>query len=339
MNSEKILLTGAGGYIGSHAAHVLLENGYEVVGIDNFSTGYKEPLAYLESVFGKEKFRYYDVDLTDKIRVVEVFEKESGISAVMHFAASCSVNESVENPYKYFTNNVLCSLNLLEIMKDRGVKRFVFSSTCALYGSPEYMPVDEKHPTHPESPYGESKLIAEQVIHWYGKLFGISYTILRYFNVCGALESGELGDSKRPSSLLVQNAVRGALGLQPFELTCGKVNTPDGTPIRDYINVVDLAGAHMAALKYLSNGGESDLFNLGTGVGSSVLDIVKAVQKITGVSFDLKQGEARKGESEKIVADTTKVSSKLGWKASRSLEDSVRALETWYKKHPNGWSS
>jgi UDP-glucose 4-epimerase len=332
---DTILVTGAGGYIGSHACYTLLKQGYSVVGVDNFQTGYRQPLEFFASEFPSQ-FKYREVSLlTDDLSLL--FTEYTEISTVIHFAASCSVDESMKNPSKYFTNNVQSCVRLMDAMKDAKVSRLIFSSTCALYGPPEYIPVDEKHPTNPESPYGESKLLAEKIIRWYGKLFGMQYVILRYFNVCGASDDGRIGDSKKPSLLLVQNAVRGAMNIEPFSLTCGPVDTPDGTPIRDYINVNDLVEAHAAALEYLKKGGESTLINLGTGTGNSVKEIVNAVQKITGVAFPVQKGAARQGESAKIVADTKKAHDLLGWTAKRTIEDSVQSLRTWYTTHPNGW--
>lgn len=331
---KKILVTGGAGYIGSVATYLLLQEGYEVVVIDNFSTGHEEPLKQFKSKY-KSKFNYYKVDL--KKPLDKIFDKEKGVSAVLHYAASCLVNESMENPQKYFSNNVCGSQNLLSTMLDYGVKNIVFSSTCAVYGEAEYVPIDEKHPTNPSNPYGLSKRMIEQTIEWYGKLKGLNYIVLRYFNVCGASDDGEIGDSKDPSVLLVQNAVRGALGIAPFYLTCPAVDTPDGTPIRDYVNVVDLNEAHIKALKHLFSGGKSEIINLGTGSGNSVLEIVKKVQKITGADFELKKARPRKGEYAKVYADIRKAKKVLDWKPKRTIEDSVKSLIAWYEAHPNGW--
>ncbi len=333
--SKKILVTGGAGYIGSIATYLLLQKGYEVVVIDNFTTGYKGPLKFFDEKFGKKKFRYYKADLRKSVD--SVFKKEKEIDAVLHYAASCLVNESMENPEKYFTNNVCGSQNLLSTMFKYGVKNIVFSSTCAVYGETDYVPVDEKHPLKPVNPYGLSKRMIEQIIEWYGELRGLNYTILRYFNVCGASDDGLIGDSKDPSVLLMQNAVRGALGIEPFYLTCPKVDTSDETPIRDYINVVDLNEAHVLALKRLLNGDKSVILNLGTGNGNSVLEIVEKVQEITGVKFDLKKGEPRKGEYAKIYADISRARKVLKWTPKRSIEDSVESLVKWYTKHPQGW--
>lgn len=332
---RKILVTGAGGYIGSVATYLFLQNGYEVIALDNFSTGYKKPLEVLQEKFGQDKLRIYEADLKDNL--ASIFEKETGIQAAVHYAAFCLVNESMEKPEKYFSNNVCGSQNLLAALLQHGIKNIVFSSTCAVYGEAEYVPVDEKHPTNPVNPYGVSKRMIEQMIEWYGKIDGLNYVILRYFNICGASDDGLIGDSKNPSVLLMQNAVKGALGIEPFFLTCPKVETEDGTPVRDYINVVDLNMAHLKALEYLLGGGESGVINLGTGTGNSVLEVVKKVQEIVGVKFDLQKGEPRKGEYAKMVASIKKAKEVLGWEPTRTIGASVKSLVSWYKSHPHGW--
>lgn len=332
---RKILITGGGGYIGSNSAYLMLKNGFEVVVIDNYQTGYREPLEFLQKNFGSKKIRYYNSDIRKPLK--SLFQKEKNFDAALHYAASCEVNESVEYPEKYFSNNVCGSQNLLSELIAHGVDRVVFSSTCAVYGETRYVPVDENHPINPTNPYGSSKRMVEQIIEWYGKLKSLNYVILRYFNVCGASDDGEIGDSKKPSVLLVQNAVRGALGIETFSLTCPKVDTPDGTPVRDYINVVDLNEAHLSALNYLFKGGESSVINLGTGQGNSVLEVIEKVKKITGKKFDIKKGEARKGEYAKIYANIARASDILGWRPTRSIEDSVESLVKWYKGHPQGW--
>lgn len=332
---QKILITGAGGYIGSVATYLFLQKGYEIIAIDNFSTGYKQPLELLQEKFGKDKLQIFERDLRNDLS--DIF-KNHKIDAVVHYAASCLVDESMKKPEKYFKNNVCGSLNLLKTMIEFGVNKIVFSSTCAVYGETQYTPVDENHPTNPVNPYGESKLMVEKIIKWFGKLKGLNYMILRYFNVCGASDDGLIGDSKKPSTLLVQNAVRGALGIEPFYLTCPKVNTPDGTPIRDYVNVVDLNSAHLLALEYLLNNDEvGEIINLGTGTGNSVLEIVKKVQEVTGVKFEIKKGKERQGEYAKIYADIKKAKKILGWSPKRTIEDSINSLVKWYKKRPRGW--
>jgi len=328
-------VTGAGGYIGSVATDLFLKKEFEVVGMDNFSTGYRQPLELLQKKFGARSFRFYEADLRDDLS--PILKKEKGIEAVVHYAASCSVNESMEDPLKYFSNNVCGSQNLFRQILEYGINNLVFSSTCAVYGEAQYVPIDENHPTFPTNPYGESKRMIEKMIEWLGKLKDLHFVILRYFNVCGASDDSALGDSKRPSMLLVQNAVRGALDLAPFSLTCPKVDTPDGTPIRDYLNVVDLNSAHLLALDYLFSGGQSEIINLGTGAGSSVLEIVNQVQAVLGKKFSIGKSAPRQGEYAKMVASIEKAKKVLGWQPKRSLEQSIRSLTAWYQNRPQGW--
>lgn len=333
---SKILITGAGGYIGSVAADLFLSKGYEVVAVDNFQTGYQQPLELLKKKY-PDKFHYYEADLTTNIETV--FEKETNLSNVIHYAASCLVDESVKNPKKYFLNNVGGTVNLLGAMEKFGVKNIIFSSTCAVYGEAEYYPIDEKHPLSPTTPYGASKKMAEEVIEWFAKLKNFNYIILRYFNVCGASIDGSIGDSKKPSTLLVQNLVRGALGIEKFYLTCPEVDTPDKTPIRDYIDVVDLNEAHLKAMEYLTNTGESRIINLGTGTGYSVMEVVEQVKKLTGIEIPIEKANTRQGDDAKKIADIKRAKEVLDWEPKRTIEDSVKSLLLWYKDHPQGWKS
>jgi len=333
---KKILVTGAGGYIGSIASYLFLQKGYEVVGIDNFSTGYREPLELLQKKFGNKKFRYHELDLQNDISTL--FNKEKNIEAVVHYAASCSVNESMSNPDKYFENNLWGSLNLVENLIKHNVKYLVFSSTAAVYGEHEYIPIDESHPTKPINVYGESKLMAEKIIGWFGRLKNLKYFILRYFNVCGASEDGLIGDSKKPSPHLVQNAVRGALGIEDFYLTYPEVETPDKSPIRDYLNVNDLNEAHLKALEYLFDGGKSEMANLGTSTGNSVWKIIKSVENVTGKKFKIQKTTPRVGDPAKLVSSINKAKKILGWEPKRTIDDSINSLVLWYKKNPHGWN-
>lgn len=330
----KILVTGAGGYIGSVAAYLYLQKGLEVVAVDSFETGFRGPLDTLTEKFGSDQLRIYEANISE---IETVLEKEKDIQAVVHYAASCSVDESMKKPEKYFTNDTANANALLVALMKHGIKNVIFSSTCAVYGDAQYVPIDESHPTNPANPYGASKRMLEQMMEWYGKLGKLNYVILRYFNVCGASDDGFIGDAKKPSVHLMQNAVRGALGLEPFFLTCGKFDTPDGTPIRDYVNVVDLNEAHYAAIQYLLDGGKSEIINLGTGNGNSVLEIVQKVQDLTGAKFNLQTTTAREGEYATMIAQIDKARSVLKWNPTHTLEDSVKSLVTWYKAHPNGW--
>src|SRR3989344_1009967 len=333
--SKSILVTGAGGYIGSVVTYELLKKGYKVVALDNFSTGYKKPLELLQEKFGKDRLLIYPADLKDDLS--KIIKENPDISGAIHFAASCLVSETMQDPEKYFDNNISGSINLLKYLLEADIKNLVFSSTCAVYGEAKSVPVKEDRPTNPVNPYGLSKRIVEQIIGWYGKLLGMNFVILRYFNVCGASDDGLIGDSKNPSMLLVQNAVRGALKIEPFYLTCPEVDTPDKTPIRDYIDVVELADAHIKAFEYLTRGGKSEIINIGTGKGSSVLEIVDAVQKITGVKFEIQKGKSRTGEYSKMIASIKTAKDMLNWEPGRTLEESIESLVIWYKSHPSGW--
>jgi UDP-glucose 4-epimerase len=330
---KRVLITGGAGYIGSHAVKFFLEKNYQVFVFDNLSTGYKEPMDILQKV---GDLVFTKGDLTNKSEIEKVFA-ENKIDVVLHFAAKCSVDESMKNPYLYFYNNVFGTLNLLEAMRQNKVNKLIFSSTCAVYGETEILPVDELHPTKPANPYGESKLKAESIIKWYGQLFDLKFVILRYFNVCGASVDGLVGDSKKPSLLLMQNAVRGAMQIEPFYFTCSEVDTPDGTPIRDYIDVEDLVSAHYQACQYLENDGKSDILNLGNGSGYSVQEIVSKVEDVFKIKMPRKNSEARKGEYAKIYSNPKKAETELDWKCKKNLEQSILSLKNWYEKYPGGY--
>lgn len=333
---NKILVTGAGGYIGSITTNLLLGHGYSVVALDNFSRGFHDPLDYLQEKFGSKLVVYEGDVAIDGGR--SVFEKEKDIVAVVHFAALLNVGESFKIPHKYYTNNIAGSTKLAEVMIDHNVSNLIFSSSCTVYGNAKYLPIDEKHPVEePVSPYGFSKLTCERIFQWYGELGLLNSVFLRYFNVCGATDDGAIGDSKKPSFHLVQNAVRGALGIEPFALNYASVQTPDGSPIRDYVNVVDLAEAHVKALDWLLANKKSNIFNIGTGSGNSVLEIIESVKKLTGRDFAIGQSERRADEADKMIADITKAKDILGWAPKHTLSQSVESLIKWYTSHPNGW--
>lgn len=332
---KKIIITGAGGYIGSNAVYLFLQHGYEIVAIDNFSRGYKQPLELLQKKFTNEQFRFYNYDLTADIS--GVFHKEKNIDAVIHYAALCDINESLVFPQKYFFNNVYGLLNLLDFMGKNDIQKIIFSSSCAVYGKTTNLPVNETHPSSPLNPYSKSKFVCERLLEWYGTNKMLQFVILRYFNVTGASDDGLLGDSKKPSSLLIQNAVRGALGIEPFSLTCNVVENKDNSPIRDFININDLNNAHLKALLYLQNGGTNNAFNIGTGQGYSVLEVIKTVEKMTGKKIPLNRTKPRKNEVPCMIASNNKAKKLLGWQNKHDLHDSIKSLITWYKSRPNGW--
>jgi UDP-glucose 4-epimerase len=330
---KTILVTGGAGYIGSHAVKLLVEHNYRIVVFDNLSNGYRQAITQLEGI-GEIKF--IKGDLRHPAEIDHLFATEK-IDAVMHFAALCSVDESMKHPEQYFENNTIGTYNLLEAMRKSAVDYLIFSSTCAVYGETAYLPVDEKHPQNPVNPYGESKFLSEKIIKWYGALHGLRYVILRYFNVCGASRDGLIGDSKKPSLLLMQNAVRGAMDIEPFYLTCPPVDTPDGTPVRDYIDVEDLVEAHYHALMYLQKGGGSDVFNLGNGKGYSVKEIIKKVEDVFGITMPMPAGKPREGEYAQIYASPHKARQAFDWQTAKSLKESITSLQKWYTHHPNGY--
>lgn len=328
------LVTGAGGYIGSITTYHLLSKGIRVIAVDDFSTGWRGPLKALQERFGSG-LTWYERDIRNGC--ADVFANHPEIDVVIHIAARCSVDESVVQPSVYFDRNVGGTIALLRSMKSSGVRRIVFSSTCAVYGNALFVPVDEQHPCVPCNPYGESKRMVEQMLERCASAHEISFIALRYFNVSGASDDGFIGDSKKPSLLLVQNAVRGALGIEPFFLTCPTVDTPDGTPIRDYVNVVDLADAHLRAAELLINGYQGAVINLGTGIGYSVHEILVAVEEITGKTLPRTHALPRKGEYAKMIASNETAARILCWKPKRGLRESVESLVRWYAHHPHGW--
>jgi len=316
----KILVVGGAGYIGSHTARVLRSAGLEVLIYDNLSTGFDFLAKGFEMVVG---------DVHDNGRLLDAVKRSDG---VMHFAANHFVGESVVNPRKYYCNNVEGGLSLLNAVVDSGKKNFViiFSSTCAVYGAPAKMPIAEDTPLAPVNPYGVSKLFFEQALQSYDTAYGIRYASLRYFNAAGADESGEIGECHEPEPHLIPLALRAAAGFGPeLELYGTDYPTPDGTCIRDYTNVVDLAEAHVKALQRLQAGNPSFTVNLGTGEGSSVKEVIAAVEEVSGKKVPRKTVPRRPGDPPALVADPTRAQQLLQWKTKRSLRDSVSTAWQW----------
>lgn len=336
---DSVLITGGAGYIGSHVVKRFLKEGRRVVVVDNFLTGFRQALENLKKYGDLEVIEADLTDLESLKRKLSVL-KPGEISTALHFASLIIVSESMVDPYKYFRNNFLGALNLLESMKGLEIKRLIFSSTCAVYGNAEYLPIDEKHPFHPTNTYGESKFFIERTIDWYSKIFDMRYVIFRYFNVTGADPDSELGYSSKASTHLIQNAVKGALGIAPFHVTCPtNLKTRDGTPVRDYVDIVDMADAHLRAYEYLSEGKESNVFNLGSGNGFSVYEIINEVEKILGVKLERNKSEPRAGEYEELVANYDKAKKELGWEPSISLGEGIKNLANWFKKYPTGFEN
>ncbi|MFB1052117.1 UDP-glucose 4-epimerase GalE [Paraliobacillus sp. JSM ZJ581] len=325
-----ILVLGGAGYIGSHAVHQLIDAGEQVVIVDNLETGHKEAL------HPKATFYQGDIRKIDFLR--SVFQKES-IESVIHFAANSLVGESVEKPLKYFDNNVYGTQVLLQVMAEQNVKQIVFSSTAAVYGEPKVVPIQESEQTKPLNPYGETKLTMEKMCHWASQAHGIKYVSLRYFNVAGARESGEIGEDHRPETHLIPIILEAALEKRSHVTIFGDdYHTPDGTCIRDYVHVVDLIDAHLLALQYLRDGGDSDVFNIGSNQGFSVKEMIHAAREVTGKEIIAKNGERRIGDPSTLVASSTKAKEVLGWNPTKTnarkiLEDAWR----WHVAHPYGY--
>jgi UDP-arabinose 4-epimerase len=323
----RVLVTGGAGYIGSHTAKALALAGHNPVVLDNFSGGHRWAVKWGPCVEG---------DLADR-ESLKAAVKEHRVDAVMHFAASIRVAESARNPRQYFWNNVVNTLNLLDAMTDAGVRDIVFSSSAAVYGDPEKVPIPEEHPTRPVSPYGETKLIMERALFWYGAAYGLRWTALRYFNAAGADPDGDLGEAHDPETHLVPLAIRAALGRSPLlEVYGTDYPTPDGTAIRDYIHIVDLADAHLRALEYLQRGGESVALNLGTGQGHSVREVIAAVDRISKGRVPTHDSPRRAGDPPVLVADPGRAVRLLGWKPRfPELDAIVESAWKWHSSQPS----
>ncbi|MEM9245841.1 MAG: UDP-glucose 4-epimerase GalE [Cyanobacteria bacterium P01_F01_bin.153] len=302
-----ILVTGGAGYIGSHAVLALKQAGYDVVILDNLSCGHQD---LVDSVLKVELIKG---NISDRPLLDQLF-RERKIDGIMHFAAYIEVGESVENPGKYYQNNVLGTLTLLEAAVAAGIDKFIFSSTCATYGVPETLPIPDDHPQNPMSPYGTSKLMVEQILDDFEVAHGVRSVCFRYFNAAGADPGGRLGEDREHETHLVPLVLRTAMGKRDFISIYGTdYDTPDGTCVRDYIHVSDLADAHVLGLQYLLKGGESTKFNLGNGNGFSVKEIIEASKEITGKDFTVKVGDHRPGDAPTLVGSAERAVNILGW--------------------------
>lgn len=325
-----ILVLGGAGYIGSHAVDQLISRGYEVVVVDNLQTGHKEAI-HKEAAF-------YQGDIRDKEFLRAVF-KSNQIEGVIHFAASSLVGESVEQPLVYFNNNVHGTQIALEVMEEFGVKTIVFSSTAATYGEPEEMPIRETTATNPKNPYGESKLMMEKMMKWCDNAYGMKYVALRYFNVAGAKEDASIGEDHQPETHLVPIILQVALGQREHLGIFGEdYDTPDGTCIRDYVQVEDLIAAHILALEYLKKGNESNVFNLGSNNGYSVKEMLEAAREVTGKEIPAKIMPRRAGDPSCLVASSEKAKTVLGWEPQYTdIKQIIKTAWDWHITHPNGY--
>ncbi|KAA0545267.1 UDP-glucose 4-epimerase GalE [Bacillus sp. BGMRC 2118] len=325
-----VLVLGGAGYIGSHAVYQLIDQGNKVVVIDNLETGHREAI--------HPQATFYEGDMRNIDFLRSVFKKES-FDSILHFAAHSLVGESMENPLKYFDNNVFGTQVLLKVMVEYGVKNIVFSSTAATYGEPESVPITETVPTNPTNSYGETKLTMEKIMKWVEQAHNIRFVSLRYFNVAGARGTAEIGEDHRPETHLIPLVLQTALGQKSHITIFGEdYNTSDGTCIRDYIHVEDLINAHLLALNYLRNGGKSDIFNLGSSQGFSVKEIIETASRVTGKVIPTESGKRRVGDPGILIASSDKAKQFLGWNPTRtSIERILEDAWRWHSTHPNGY--
>lgn len=330
MKNRHILVPGGAGYIGSHAVKALIESGAKVIVVDNLETGFEQAV--------DPAAKFYKGDIRDRAFLEGVFEKEQ-IDGVIHFAAYSQVGQSMEIPLDYYDNNVNGTRVLLSTMLANGVKNIVFSSTAAAYGEPRNIPILESDPTEPTSAYGATKLAMEQMMRWCAGAYGLNYVSLRYFNASGAHESGLIGEAHEPESHLIPLVLQVPAGKRPYVSIYGDdYPTRDGTCVRDYIHVMDLAEAHVLAMDYLFSGGASDIFNLGNGVGFTVKEVIAAAEAVVGASIPAKTVPRRPGDPAQLVASSEKAKAVLGWKPSRcELATIISSAWNWHKAHPNGY--
>jgi UDP-arabinose 4-epimerase len=321
--TSNILVTGGAGYIGSHTCRALAAAGYTPVVLDNLSSGHRWAVKWGPLVVA---------DIADHARVSQTI-KEYGIQAVIHFAAHAYVGESVQQPRKYFNNNVTKTLALLDTLLEAGITKLVFSSSCATYGIPQELPITEDHPQQPINPYGASKLFVEKILHWYERAYGMRYMILRYFNAAGADPDGEIGEEHTPETHLVPLVIAAALGVNPaVEIFGTDYDTADGTAVRDYVHVCDLATAHIKALDRLLAGGAGASVNLGTGRGQSIRDVISAVEAVSHRLVPVIEGRRRSGDPPALIADPQIGQSLLGWRPLKSdLHTIVRTAWEWHQ--------
>jgi UDP-glucose 4-epimerase len=326
-----VLVTGGAGYIGSHAVAALQERGEKIVIIDNLQQGHRKAL-----LGGK----LYEGDLRDAAFMDSVFQENRDIDAVIHFAANSLVGESMKDPGKYYHNNVFGTLCLLEKMNEYNVRKIVFSSTAATYGEPENVPIDEYDRTLPTNAYGETKLAMEKMMKWFDVAHNIKFVSLRYFNAAGAHESGKIGEDHSPETHLIPIVLQAALGQRPHISVFGEdYDTPDGTCIRDYIHVSDLADAHVLAVDRLRTGADSSVYNLGNGTGFSVKEVIDIARAVTGKEIPAVMEARRAGDPAVLVASSDRARQELGWNPKRNkLEDIIKSAWSWHEANPNGYN-
>ena len=328
----KILVLGGAGYIGSHTVKELIKSGSQEVNVDNLETGYKEAV-HPDAAF-------YQGDIRDRAFMDHVFQKES-IDGVIHFAANSLVGESMTNPLKYYDNNLYGTKVLLDSMVANHIDKIVFSSTAATYGEPERIPILETDPTEPTNPYGETKLSMEKMMKWTNQAYGVRYVALRYFNACGADASGNIGEAHSPETHLIPLILQVPNGQRDKISIYGEdYDTKDGTCVRDYIHVTDLAQAHILAMKYLMDGKESAIFNLGNGVGFTVKEVIETARKVTKHPIPAEVVSRRGGDPAKLIASSEKAKKILGWNPEHAdLEEIIESAWNWHRNHPHGYKN
>jgi UDP-glucose 4-epimerase len=325
-----ILVTGGAGYIGSAAVEDLHKKGEHVVVLDNLVYGHRRSV--------NETIPFYVGNIGDQ-ELVEKIVREHVVEAVMHFSAFAYVGESVEKPQKYYGNNFVQTINLLEVLIKHEIKKFIFSSTCATFGEPNYVPIDEKHPQNPVNPYGWTKFMTERVLADYDRAYGLKFVALRYFNACGASE--KCGEHHDPETHLIPLILFAAQGRrEAISIYGDDYPTPDGTAVRDYIHIADLSQAHLLALDHLRGGGNSEFINLGNGNGYSVKEVVEAARKITGKNIEARIAPRRAGDPSKLVADATKARAVLGWNPRfPEIEKIIESAWKWHEANPHGYAN
>lgn len=329
ISGNNILVVGGAGYIGSHVSKLLHKKGYNPIVLDNLSYGHREAVNWGPFIEGS---------IEDKLLLDGVFNRHK-ITAVMHFAAFAYVGESIIDPGKYYSNNVAATISLFEMMRKHNVLNLIFSSTCATYGEPSEIPITEKHPQFPINPYGRSKIFIEQILNDYQNAYGLNYISLRYFNAAGADPDGELGEDHNPETHLIPLVLQTALGQrEAINIFGNDYPTKDGTCIRDYIHVTDLAQAHLLAMEDLFNSGNGGIYNLGNGEGYSVKQVIETARKVTGKEIQSKIGSRRQGDPSRLIGSGDKARNILGWRPQHTeLESIIETAWRWHKEHPTGY--
>lgn len=321
----KILVTGGAGYIGSFMVKLLIDKGDEVIVLDNLTRGHKEALDKRASLIVG--------DLLDNKFVEEVF-LNNRFDAVIHFAGYISMGESMKSPFAYFNNNIFSALNILDQMQKNNMNNFIFSSTAGVYGNPVKLPIPEDHPKNPTNPYGQSKLMVEEILSWYNKIYGLNFASLRYFNAAGASLDGQMGENHNPETHIIPNAINAAINKLEFNLYGDDYDTKDGTCIRDYIHVLDLVDSHVLALSKLQKDGGGFFYNVGVGNGYSNKEILEMVKKVSGLDINIKVAARRPGDAKTLISDPTKIKAELGFNPQNSnLEKIIETAWSWHSRN------